>query len=419
MAQNNIFIPFDLVEKIFSHIPTTDHATLSACSQTSKSFRDSMQGRLFEVINVECAVVRDRRGDFTLADIKGVDTVHQLLSSLTTKPTLASYIRSFNIIGTELFPSRMTMRDPLGSPTPSIFRILSLLTSLTAFSFSGDPTSRDLLPIKERHISSDLKEAIQSLFMRSSASIKSVALTAIRDFPLEKLRHLPNIETLHVPSLIDTHIALPPGLINPKVLHIGDTRHHDSKILVNLLRLLTPTHSHRPTMTLSRIESLCMISPYASQNETHQHHSMKNYSMPPMQHLNTPYNDIANFNLARFHNLASLTLSGTLMSRTMSSAHPIVESRCRWMGAILSTLPQITVQDSSYTGPQPPLLSLFIEIGIYGAFTPADISALPFGQFTDVLNAAIDGGAMIKARIDLHFLNCKHRVKSFINEPKG
>ncbi|PPR01753.1 hypothetical protein CVT24_001816 [Panaeolus cyanescens] len=425
---NSIFLPFDLVEKIFSHIPSTDHATLSACSQTSKSFGESMQRRLFEDINLEYALTHERDGMNTLEDIEGDNKSRLLLSSLIANPALASYIHSFSFTGTESIPARWNIPEAQECPPPSILKILPLLTSLDTFSFYSGTNATPGRPQTSVHyefLCSSLQTAIQDLFMRSD-SIKSVTLTGVRGFPLNQLRRLTNIETVRISSVsliqyISHYHCLspPPYIIHPKSLHIEEMSklYRESSSLDKLIHILHPQNGKRPTFSFARLESLSLMNSAANQKQTRMlidaipSETLTELAVTGPQNAikrfhNRPYTDIPNFSLLRFRMLESLKLRGKVNNVYSASQDKfVIQSHCRWIGSVLTTLPQIMAHDTNDSGPHPPPLSLVIELEMTGPLSPTDIANLPFGQFTNVLNASIEGGALINTRLELHFYN--------------
>ncbi|PPR05500.1 hypothetical protein CVT24_003187 [Panaeolus cyanescens] len=278
------FLPFYIIDEVFSQIPQSDVATIAACSQTSKSFRVKMQKQLFEFIKLDLSLISytNTSGDtiqycFTLGDISGNNRAQQLLWALTTNPDLASYVHMLRLTSTLHAPSLPHRDDsPLPGPyNPTILEILPLLSNLKLFSFNANPHA--ILP-DYSFFSPRLRTTIRNLLLRNRNSILSISITTAKLFPSKILARLPKLKALSIISLSKHRLPVterltstnPPSQIRPAYLRIQSSSMHDYQTLINLVDLLQPDNASGtpPLVSFSHLATLCLDSADATREIT-------------------------------------------------------------------------------------------------------------------------------------------------------
>ncbi|PPR02721.1 hypothetical protein CVT24_002087 [Panaeolus cyanescens] len=418
------YLPFDLIEEVFSHIPQSDVATISACSQTSKSFRVEMQKRLFEFVKLDLSLICYKGAStdpgpvrFTLGDISGDNRAQQLLWALTTNPDLASYVHIFRMTPTLRPPSAPDLA--LFPHKPTILDILPLLSKVKFFFFNAKLHAS--LPDYSL-FSPRLRTAIRELLLRNRNSLLSVSITAARIFPPKVLTHLPKLKSLSIISLSKQRVPVtepltrPPRQIRPEYLRIQSFCLHDYQTLSNLVELLQADVSNGTSalVSFSHLATLRLESPDASRETikslinatypeilselsiTAPHEAITRYNMHPWTHLNVEYQEAPDFDLSRLSNLTNLVISGDLVGVPVQSpdhASTIVHSHCSWIGAILSTLSCPSPNTVSR-------LSLKVQLHLFRVFTVEDIPELPLAPVIDVITEKRRNGAINAACVE-------------------
>ncbi|PPR02720.1 hypothetical protein CVT24_002086 [Panaeolus cyanescens] len=441
------FLPFDLIEEVFSHIAQSDVATISACSQTSKSFRVEMQKRLFEVIKLDFSLVSHSLGGpsrfrFTLDDVDGDNRAQQLVEVLTSNPDLASYVRMLCIISSQ--KPAAAPRDDSGtwSQTATILDLLSLLPNLEVFLFK--PDSHSILP-NYSLFSRALKNAIRHLLLRNRNTMECVGITAARYFSPNVLVHLPMLKTLSILSVSQQFrsgpFSNPPGVIRPMHLRIHSSQLRDYASLDNVVDLLKIDYAEGKAalMSFSQLHTLYLDSADATREVTKflinatnpevlsevpiraPNEAITIYNMQPWKHLNVEYQDAPDFDLSRLQRLTNLSMFGGLYGVPVVSpdhASTIVHSHCPWMGAILSTLPPrgsaSSKHDDNCSAAHDDInngtcqLSLKVKIYLFNVFAMEDLVELPLAPLIDVIVEKRRNGALRDALVEFVVLQCGH-----------
>ncbi|PPQ72042.1 hypothetical protein CVT24_008083 [Panaeolus cyanescens] len=210
-------LPYDVIREIFSHIPSNDIATLSACSGTSTMYQSLMQKRIFSSVElVYVAKVDFNLNSFdcaVLADDHSNRKALKLLASLASNPLLAPYVRSLTIRIDE--PPTVNALTPSpqdqAQPTSTLTQVLAHLSNLSYFRV----VSVAIVSVLYEHYIPSIREAMVDLLLRNT-ELADVDLCGLPEFPATLLRNIQKANSIAVSSLRTGNVLNQDPLLDPE-----------------------------------------------------------------------------------------------------------------------------------------------------------------------------------------------------------
>ncbi|KAF8990329.1 hypothetical protein BDQ17DRAFT_369745 [Cyathus striatus] len=150
------YVPIEITEAIIKEVD--DLSTLYACSLVCREFLPLAQRRLFHSFTLESGSQGHRSGKY-----------ERFLSTLTTTPRLALYVRNLHVEDNVYFDYRQRHKSPSVLAEPILPNLLEMLHNITIFSFECTPGGywkEFSLPLKQALASFLVRPSIKLLFLR-------------------------------------------------------------------------------------------------------------------------------------------------------------------------------------------------------------------------------------------------------------
>ncbi|PPR06061.1 hypothetical protein CVT24_004696 [Panaeolus cyanescens] len=406
-------IPHEIVSTIIDHVDPKD---LPACSLISHAYRADVQRKMFHTIWLDYSLFAQQSNigiiTYNLADAATDKEFRRLPDIFKANPTLASYVKCFNIVASP--PSSSFVNSEEG--TNVLPRILPFLSDLTNFSFTTANYNKKVPDYSS--LTQDLQIAIEGVFKRNK-NISNVEIIAAGSVPVDIFAHLSRIQSLTINSLIEPlipgHPANPLPVICPESLTLDTSIRDNRERFDGTISLLKENNGRKALLSFSELTEFIVRCPNATSQIMQ---SFLSYTNP--ERLLTLYIETCNdgatayergtwtylsgfnpdtympsFTLFMFHKLTTITVCDYVVP---DSAERAGLCNFSWIAAILDTLPSpITNAPSN--------LSLDLRISVSQKFSVGELSGLPliFAPTINVINQKLSSGALKAACVVFTF----------------